>query len=113
MAESCLFCRIASGEIPATLVYETPRCVAFRDISPQAPTHVLVIPRQHVTSLETATDALLVGELALAAAEVARVEGLAAKGYRVVTNIGADGGQSVAHLHFHVLGGRAMHWPPG
>ena len=113
MAESCLFCRIASGEIPATLVYETPLCVAFRDISPQAPTHVLVIPREHVTSLETARDAILVGELALAAAEVARVEGLAAKGYRVVTNIGADGGQSVAHLHFHVLGGRAMHWPPG
>lgn len=113
MAESCLFCRIASGEIPAQLVYESPLCVAFRDIAPQAPTHVLIIPREHVTSLETARDPALVGHLALAAAEIARAEGLAGKGYRVVTNIGADGGQSVAHLHFHLLGGRAMHWPPG
>ena len=113
MAERCLFCRIASGEIPSQLVYESPRCIAFRDVAPKAPVHVLVIPREHVTSLDTATDAALVGELVLAAAQVARTEGLGASGYRVVTNIGDDGGQSVPHLHFHVLGGRPMTWPPG
>ena len=113
MAERCLFCRIASGEIPSHLVYESPLCIAFRDIAPKAPVHVRVIPRDHVTSLDTATDAALVGQLALAAAQVARTEGIAASGYRVVTNIGEDGGQSVAHLHFHVLGGRTMTWPPG
>lgn len=113
MAENCLFCRIVRGEIPAQLVYESPVCIAFRDIAPRAPTHVLVIPREHVTSLHTTTDAALVGQLALAAADVARAEGIAASGYRVVTNIGADGGQSVSHLHFHVLGGRPMTWPPG
>jgi histidine triad (HIT) family protein len=110
---SCIFCRIVAGEIPAKLVYEDERCVAFRDLSPQAPTHVLVIPREHVASLAELTDASLGGALLQASAEVARREGLETGGYRVVTNVGADGGQSVFHMHLHVLGGRAMRWPPG
>jgi histidine triad (HIT) family protein len=110
---SCIFCRIVAGEIPAKLVYEDERCVAFRDLSPQAPTHVLVIPREHVVSLAELTDASLGGALLEAAAEVARREGLEAGGYRVVTNVGSDGGQSVFHMHLHVLGGRRMGWPPG
>ena len=113
MADSCLFCRIVSGEIPAKLVAETPECVAFRDINPQAPTHVLVIPREHVPSLREATDPALVGRLALLAAEIARTEGIAEGGYRTVINTGADAGQTVHHIHLHLLGGRAMGWPPG
>jgi histidine triad (HIT) family protein len=110
---SCLFCRIVRGEIPAKLVAETPECVAFRDINPQAPTHVLVIPREHVASLDTANDAALVGHLSLVAADIARREGLAERGYRTVVNTGADAGQTVFHLHLHLLGGRALRWPPG
>jgi histidine triad (HIT) family protein len=110
---SCLFCRIVSGEIPAKLVAETPECVAFRDINPQAPTHVLVIPREHVASLDTANDAALVGHLSLVAADIARREGLAERGYRTVVNTGPDAGQTVFHLHLHLLGGRALRWPPG
>ncbi len=111
---SCLFCKIAAGEIPARIVYEDADCLAFADISPQAPTHMLVIPREHIQSLEQATaeHAPLLGALMSAAATVARQAGLA-KGYRVVLNTGAEGGQTVDHLHLHVLGGRAMHWPPG
>jgi len=111
----CIFCRIAGGEIPATLVLETPDVLAFRDLHPQAPTHLLVIPRRHVASLAhlTPEDEGLAGALLSAAAQVAREAGLEAKGYRVVTNIGDEGGQSVSHLHLHVLGGRAMGWPPG
>lgn len=109
----CLFCRIARGEIPATLVAESEDCVAFRDIDPKAPTHVLVIPRRHVASLTEADDARLVGALSLLAARIARDEGIADGGYRTVINTGPDAGQSVAHLHLHLLGGRAMHWPPG
>jgi histidine triad (HIT) family protein len=111
---SCLFCKIAAGEIPARIVYEDADCLAFADISPQAPTHILVIPREHIQSLEQATadHAPLLGALLSAAATVARQAGLA-KGYRVVLNTGAEGGQTVDHLHLHVLGGRAMHWPPG
>lgn len=112
-APSCLFCRIAAGEIPATLVAETPAAVAFRDIAPKAPVHVLVIPRRHIGSLSEATDAAELGELAMLAADVARQEGIAESGYRVVTNVGEDGGQSVGHLHWHVLGGRSLGWPPG
>lgn len=110
----CLFCRIARGEIPAAAVAETPGAVAFRDVNPQAPVHVLVVPREHVASLDEASSRpdVLADVLALAAA-VAREEGLATTGYRTVINTGADAGQSVAHLHVHVLGGRPLAWPPG
>ncbi len=113
MADACLFCRIVRGEIPAKLVAETPECVAFRDINPQAPTHVLVIPRDHVASLAEATDPALVGRLALLAAEIAQREGIAEGGYRTVINTGPDAGQTVHHIHLHLLGGRHMAWPPG
>lgn len=111
----CLFCRIAAGEIPATQVLADELVVAFRDIAPKAPTHVLVIPRRHVGSLADLgeADAPLVARLVAVANEVARREGLAERGYRVVTNVGEDAGQSVAHLHLHLLGGRRMSWPPG
>jgi histidine triad (HIT) family protein len=94
-------------------VAETPECVAFRDINPQAPTHVLVIPREHVPSLTETTDPALVGRLALLAAEIARQEGIAESGYRTVINTGPDAGQTVFHIHLHLLGGREMRWPPG
>jgi histidine triad (HIT) family protein len=113
MAESCLFCRIVRGEVPAKRVAETEDCVAFRDINPQAPVHVLVIPREHVPSLNEARDAALVGKLALLAAEIARNEGIAQSGYRAVINTNADAGQTVFHVHLHLLGGRRMGWPPG
>jgi histidine triad (HIT) family protein len=113
VSDGCLFCRIVAGEIPATEVYRTPTLVAIRDIGPQAPTHVLVIPRQHVESLNAVEDSGLLGDLLLAAREVARMERVDARGYRVVINTNAEAGQSVAHLHLHVLGGRAMGWPPG
>ncbi|HUF25762.1 MAG TPA: histidine triad nucleotide-binding protein [Gemmatimonadaceae bacterium] len=113
MPDDCLFCRIVRREVPAKLVKETPECVAFRDISPQAPTHVLVIPREHVASLNEARDPALVGRLALVAAEIARDEGIADSGYRTVINTNADAGQTVFHVHLHLLGGRRMAWPPG
>ncbi len=113
MTEPCLFCRIVRGEIPAARVAETERCVAFRDIDPRAPTHVLVIPREHVASLNEATDATMLGELSLLAAKVARDEGIADGGYRTVVNTGPDAGQTVFHLHLHLLGGRGFRWPPG
>jgi histidine triad (HIT) family protein len=110
---SCLFCKIATGEIPSTKVTESERFYAFRDIDPQAPTHVLVVPKQHIPSLNQADDAELIGSLVLFARDVARQEGLADDGYRVVVNTNRHGGQTVFHLHAHVLGGRAMSWPPG
>ena len=113
MSADCLFCRIARGEIPATIVAQTDDCVAFRDIDPKAPTHVLVIPREHVASLADADDAALVGKLALLAAEIARSEGLTDRGFRTVINTGPDAGQTVHHIHLHLLGGRQLHWPPG
>ncbi len=113
MHDSCPFCRIVRGEIPATEVYRTPTLVAIRDIGPQAPTHVLVIPTEHVASLNEAEDGSLLGELLLAARDIARKERVDVRGYRVVINTNADGGQSVGHLHLHLLGGRAMDWPPG
>lgn len=113
MSEACLFCRIVRGELPVTLVAENAHAVAFRDINPQAPVHVLVVPRRHVASQADATDAVELGEVALLAAEVARLEGLEASGYRTVMNTGEHGGQTVAHLHMHVMGGRRMTWPPG
>ncbi|WP_419161807.1 HIT domain-containing protein [Candidatus Palauibacter sp.] len=108
----CVFCGIATGAIDATLVAEGEGWVAFRDLEPQAPAHVLVVPRAHVSSLTALSSEALGGELLIACATVARAEGLT-DGYRVVTNTGADGGQAVPHLHFHVLGGRRMGWPPG
>jgi histidine triad (HIT) family protein len=109
----CLFCRLAHGEIPATIVRRAPGLVAFRDVNPQAPTHVLVIPIEHVASLDALSDRDVAGNLLLYARDVARAEGLVQAGYRVVLNTNADGGQTVFHLHAHVLGGRAMSWPPG
>jgi histidine triad (HIT) family protein len=113
MVEQCPFCRIAKRESPATVVAETDDCVAFRDLNPQAPVHVLVIPRAHVSSLNDLQDARLVGRLALLAAEIARKEGIADSGYRTVINTNADAGQTVFHLHLHLLGGRRFTWPPG
>jgi histidine triad (HIT) family protein len=111
----CLFCSIAAGEIPAVTVLDGPRTTAFRDLNPQAPVHVLVIPREHhrdLASLASAGDGLL-AEVTAQALLVARAEGIAETGYRVVFNTGADGGQTVGHVHAHVLGGRPMAWPPG
>ena len=113
MPESCLFCRIIAREIPARIILETEHCIAFRDITPRAPTHVLVVPRIHVASLDAANDGAVLGDLLLAAARVARDEGIATAGYRTVLNTNADGGQTVFHLHAHVLGGRSLDWPPG
>jgi len=110
---SCLFCRIISREIPATIIAEDEHCLAFRDITPQAPTHVLVIPKEHVPSLNQVTDPAVVGRVMAFARDVAKAEGIAERGYRVVLNTNAEGGQTVLHLHAHVLGGRAMLWPPG
>ena len=113
MAESCLFCRIARREIPARLAAETDDCVAFHDVNPQAPLHVLVIPKAHVPSLNEAADASMIGKLALLAAEIAKREGFAERGYRTVINTNADAGQTVFHVHLHLLAGRSMKWPPG
>ena len=113
MADDCLFCRIVRKEIPAKLVAEDEHCVAFRDTNPQAPLHVLVIPREHVPSLDEARDAALLGRLSLMAADIARKEGVAASGYRTVMNTNSAAGQTVFHVHLHLLGGRSMHWPPG
>lgn len=113
MADTCLFCRIVRGDIPAKIVNETEHTVAFADINPQAPLHVLVIPREHVASLAEAKDATLVGRLALAAAEIARREGVEASGYRTVINTNGDAGQTVFHIHLHLLAGRRLGWPPG
>lgn len=110
----CLFCRIAAGEIPVARLYEDEVCVAFADIHPQAPVHVLVIPKMHLESAAhaEASHREMLGRLVGAAAEVARQQGLSG-GYRLVVNTGTDGGQTVGHLHVHVLGGRRMGWPPG
>ena len=111
----CLFCRIARGEIPATIVHEDELIIAFRDLAPQAPTHILLIPRAHLASLlELADDdGVLLARLMTVAALLATDAGLDRSGFRLVTNTGPDAGQSVAHLHWHLLGGRPMSWPPG
>ncbi|MGP8251689.1 MAG: histidine triad nucleotide-binding protein [Terracidiphilus sp.] len=111
---SCLFCKIVSGEIPSTPVYQDELVYAFADINPKARVHVLVVPREHIESLQDAgkEDEAILGHLLAAAAEIARAKGLT-RGYRVVTNVGEDGGQTVDHLHLHLLGGRPMTWPPG
>ncbi len=113
MSPTCLFCKIVRKEIPAAIVAEDEHCLAIRDINPQAPFHVLVIPREHVDSLDQARDAALLGRVLLLAAEVARAGGIAEGGYRTVLNTNAGAGQTVFHLHAHVLGGRKMTWPPG
>ena len=110
---SCLFCRIIAGELPATIVYRADDVVAFRDVNPQAPTHILVIPTRHIASIADTqdSDAEMLGRLITVAKQVAQAEKLS--GYRLVVNTGPEAGQSVFHLHVHLLGGRAMHWPPG
>jgi histidine triad (HIT) family protein len=115
MSDECLFCKILSGDIPADIIYESDAAVAFRDINPQAPTHVLIIPRTHISTINDldAGDRETVGELFLAAKEIASREGLAEPGYRVVMNCNEGAGQSVFHIHLHLLGGRGLGWPPG
>ena len=111
----CLFCRIAEGSVAADVVREDEHLVAFRDINPQAPTHILIIPRKHIPSVSELKeeDEGLIGKLFLAAKELARAEGIADRGYRMVINAGAEAGQTVFHVHLHLLGGRGMDWPPG
>jgi histidine triad (HIT) family protein len=113
--DGCIFCRIADHQAPARVLFEDDEVMAFHDVAPRAPTHVLVIPRRHIASLAAAGagDGALLGRLLLAVAEAARRTGVADTGYRVVTNCGARAGQSVLHLHLHLLGGRVMAWPPG
>ncbi len=109
----CIFCKVAAGEIPATIVKRGNGMLAFTDINPQAPTHLLVIPTTHVGSLNEVKDAKVLGELLVFARDLAQEKGIAGRGYRVVVNTNPDGGQTVFHLHLHVLGGRPMSWPPG
>jgi histidine triad (HIT) family protein len=111
----CLFCKIVAGDIPSSKVYEDDSFYAFNDITPQAPTHILIVPRKHIDSLDTATDddKGLIGHLLLAAASIAREKGFAENGYRVVVNTNSDGGQTVFHLHVHLLAGRPFIFPPG
>lgn len=115
MAEDCLFCKIASGEIPSTEVYSDEEFYAFRDINPGAPTHCLVIPRKHIARITEADpgDEALLGRLMLRANAIARAEGIAESGFRYVINCNDDGGQTVYHIHLHILGGRGLAWPPG
>lgn len=112
---NCLFCKIRDGLIPAKIVYQDDQCLAFEDINPQAPTHVLFIPRKHIATVNDITmdDRALVGSLYMAAAKVARERGFADTGYRVVMNTQRDAGQTVFHIHLHLLAGRQLHWPPG
>jgi histidine triad (HIT) family protein len=115
MATDCLFCRIVAGEIPSATVHEDDQIIAIRDIAPRAPTHILLIPRRHIASALdlTEADGPLVGHIFATAADLARSEGIADAGYRLVSNVGRWGGQSVDHLHVHLMGGRAFEWPPG
>jgi histidine triad (HIT) family protein len=113
VATDCLFCRIVKKEIPASIVAENEHCVAFRDINPQAPVHILVVSREHIASLDEAKDAGIIGRMHLLAARLARSEGISQRGYRTVINTNADAGQTVFHIHLHLLGGRRMAWPPG
>jgi histidine triad (HIT) family protein len=111
----CIFCKIARREIPAEILHESDRVVAFRDADPKAPSHILLIPKDHLPSIADVTEADggMLTALFQAAAHLAKTEGIATSGWRLVTNVGADGGQSVFHLHFHLMGGRPMAWPPG
>ena len=114
MSDDCLFCKIIAGEIPANKAYEDDQVCAFHDISPAAPTHILIIPKKHIAAVKDAdqSDAVLLGNLMLKAADIAREQGLE-QGYRFVVNTGDNGGQTVYHIHLHILGGRRMTWPPG
>ena len=114
-AADCLFCRIVTGELPSTKVHEDDLVLGIRDIAPRSPTHILLMPKRHIASALDLTDddAPLVGRLFAVAADLARSEGIADAGYRLVSNVGAWGGQSVDHLHIHLMGGRAFEWPPG
>lgn len=115
MSEDCLFCKIASGDIPATIIHQDERLIAFKDINPQAPTHFLVIPRTHIATLNelSAEDDTVVGDMVRRASLIARERGHTDNGYRMVLNCNADGGQTVFHIHLHLLAGRPMTWPPG
>ena len=112
---NCIFCKIAAGEIPTTILYQDEHVLAFNDLSPQAPQHILMIPRKHIPTLNDLTpeDNLLMGKLTLTAQHLAKELGIADAGYRLVMNCNADGGQAVFHIHMHLLGGRQMSWPPG
>ena len=114
-ANDCLFCKIVSGDIPAEIIYRDDQVLAFRDINPRAPIHVLVIPQKHVDSLASVTDEQrdIMGKIMIVSREIAAAEGLSESGYRAVINVGLDGGQTISHLHLHLLGGRTLHWPPG
>ena len=114
-SQDCLFCKIASGEIPADIVYQDETCLAFRDIAPEAPTHILVIPRRHIDTTDdlTSEDAALISRIVLTATQVARDEKLVEEGYRMVWNCNEGAGQTVFHIHLHLLGGRGFGWPPG
>lgn len=111
----CLFCKIAGGAIPATVVFEDDELMAFRDLHPQAPTHVLIIPKQHIATINDATNEnqALLGKMILRAKQLAQAEGFSDSGYRLVFNVNPHGGQTVYHIHLHLLGGRCMTWPPG
>jgi histidine triad (HIT) family protein len=113
MAEDCIFCKIARGEVPAKMLVNNKEIAAFRDMNPQAPVHILIIPKKHVASLDDVNDSDLLGRMMVLAAALARQEKIARSGYRTVVNTGRDGGQTVDHLHIHLLGGRGMTWPPG
>lgn len=112
---NCLFCKIAQGAIPASVVYEDNEIMAFHDLNPQAPKHLLIIPKQHIATLNEASDVnqALLGKMILGAKKIAQTEGISDAGYRLVFNINPDGGQTVYHIHLHLLGGRHMTWPPG
>jgi histidine triad (HIT) family protein len=111
----CIFCKIARGETPSKIVFQDDKLVAFRDVSPQAPTHILIIPVRHMATIKELTqqDRAMVGDMVLLANQLAAAEGLSEDGYRLVLNCGPHGGQTAYHLHLHLLGGRQMHWPPG
>ncbi len=113
MTDDCLFCRIVAGEIPAKIVDETPRCLAFHDVNPEAPVHILVVPKKHIRSLAESNDPALLGEMLDMVRRLAVSEGVTESGYRTVVNTNEDGGQSVDHLHAHLLAGRKLAWPPG
>ena len=113
MAENCIFCKIASHEIPVIPLYEDAEFLAFHDLNPQAPVHVLVIPKAHYATVMDVGESELLGRALEAVKRTAQATGLAAEGFRIVVNTGEDGGQTVPHLHFHLLGGRFMQWPPG
>lgn len=113
--ENCIFCKIISGEIPCTKVYEDDMVLSFKDINPEAPVHVLIIPKKHISTLNEITeeDSKLISHILLVAKKIAKELGVSETGYRVVSNCGEDGGQTVQHIHFHLLGGRSLQWPPG